>query len=380
MATIPQFAPPGNLDDFDAIPHQREAWDEFLSQTFQGNVKGVEKYTGAGKSQFYNPRVTDTTEPSAVKEIRWKGFPLLVAQRHPGNKVAAWREADQLTPPGNVGERPQDEYLEWFVTRNAQGKVTRVTFTCEGPEYWEALAHGYPLDYTGPRAAGGTGDKQKVLALYREHISPAVQLADLFDAQGRYDRLNKWNTSQGAMHLNQRNNTLGAEINIAAFATILRRKDGQVLTDADDLIRCARYGAAGRASDPRIGADVNALARDGYSVTLQNPVGLYIDSLETAGWVTPNNKPAAQFWKTVRGKGGLTVRAVYEVPASEGYVVGDIKIGGRPIEYGGQIADFVNIKLSGVACRKGGSSNAAHPCEGVGAIAAAVPAGTRVPW
>lgn len=38
----------------------------------------------------------------------------------------------------------QDEYCEWSVERNAQGKVTRVMFTCEGPEYWTCLAEKQP--------------------------------------------------------------------------------------------------------------------------------------------------------------------------------------------------------------------------------------------
>jgi hypothetical protein len=38
------------------------------------------------------------------------------------------------------------------------------------------------------------------------------------------------------------------------------------------------------------------------------------------------------------------------VPAGTGYLVGDIKIGDRPIEFGGQLAGFVSIKLMALAC------------------------------
>ena len=47
---------------------------------------------------------------------------------------------------------------------------------------------------------------------------------------------------------------------------------------------------------------------------------------------------------------------MYEVPAAKGFVVGDIKIGGRPIEFGAQIADFIRIKLTGLATRLGQSA------------------------
>jgi hypothetical protein len=363
-----RFDPPANIDDFDAILKQRDAWSEFLSNSFDEEVKGVESELGVGNSQFYNPTKIDTTAPQSEPDITWTGFPALIKRKHPGNKRAARQEADKPLPNG---ERPQDEYLEWFVTKQA-GKITKVTFTCEGPEYWEALAHGYPLSYTGPKTAGATGDKQKLLALYQKYVSPQVQMADLF-VNGSYNRLNKWNTKNGAMHLNQRNNTLGAEINIAAQATILRQQGGVTLTDPDKLIRCGRYGAPGRASDPTIGAAVNALARDGFFVTIQNPVGLYIDSLDTTGWKKPNGSPVDPgYWQILRGTTGKILRAVYQVPAAEGFTVGDIAIGGEKIEFGGQIAEKITMKLTGLAFSKGKFKNPAQACVGAGTQAAAL--------
>jgi hypothetical protein len=358
MAILSEFGVPANLSDF--TPPQRKAWSSFIAAAFQQNIREVERQLGAGaRSPFYDPTVEDTSLPSAEKVIRWKGFPLLIAAEFPGDRKKAWQAAEQLSPEG---ERPQDEYLEWFVERKG-GKVVRVTFTCEGPEYWEALAEGYPRSYDGPRDPEVIGDRDKLLALYRQFVHPEVQLADLF-TQGGYDPLNKWNSTHGAMHLNQRNNTLGAEINIAAQATILRQRGGNVLEDPDALIDCARYGAAGRASDPRIGAEVNALAREGFAITLQDPVGLYIDGLDTSGWTTPDGTPASQFWTILRGSPERIVRAVYEVPPTAGYTVGDIEIAGEPIAFGGQIAEQVTVKLTGVACRKGSRLNPPQPCVG----------------
>lgn len=362
-----RFDPPANIDDFDSIPKQRDAWSEFLSVTFDREIQAVEADLGVGKSQFYNPTNIDTTEPKIEPSITWTGFPALIKRKHPGNEQAAWQEADK---PLSNGERVQDEYLEWFVTKQA-GKIVRVTFTCEGPEYWEALAHGYPLSYAGSKTAGATGDKNKLLALYQKYVSPSVQMNDLF-LSGKYNRLNKWNTKNGAMHLNQRNNTLGAEINIAAQATILRQQGGVVLTDPDRLIRCGLYGAPGRASDPTIGAAVNSLAREGYAITLQNPVGLYIDSLDTSGWKKPNGSPVDPgYWQILRGSTGAILRAVYEVPASEGFAVGDILIGGEKIEFGGQIAENMTMKLTGLAFTKGKFKNSPQACVS-GAVSPAV--------
>lgn len=360
---LANFDPPANIKDFDSIPNQRQAWSDTLSFMFTRETKGVEQLTGAGHSQFYNPHITDTPSPSSTKAISWIGFPQLITNAHPGNHQAALKEADTLLSDADGPFRPQDEYCEWFVTRAAGGnKITRVDFTCEGPEYWFAMAHGYPDGIPATaKTANAHGEKNKVLTLYQQLVSPTVQMNDLFK-NGVYKPRNKWNTTNGAVHLTHPANTLEAEINIAAQSTVLRARQGQLLTDQDALICCAGYGVPGRASDPTIGGNVNALARQGDSITLANPVGLYIDSLNTTGWVTPDGTAASSFWTIVRGAPGSALRAVFQVPASKGYTVSDIKIGGVAIQFGGQIAEHILMKLTGVACRIGASHNTPKNC------------------
>ena len=60
--------------------------------------------------------------------------------------------------------------------------------------------------------------------------------------------------------------------------------DGREITDAQELIRCSRYGEPGRNSDPHIGEQVNALARQRADITLNNPVGLYLHDFNPVGW------------------------------------------------------------------------------------------------
>ena len=236
-----------------------------------------------------------------------------------------------------------------------------MTFTCEGPEYWTALAEGYPQGYEGPRTAGAEGDKQKLCDLYRQFISPDVQLEDLFVGNS-YNPYNRWNTTDGAMHLIQFANSLVAEIQLAADASVLRAKGGRLVTDNNQLIRCAKYGEPERFSDPAIGGGVNALARQGASITLLNPIGLYIVGVDDAGWTKPDGSPVDNYWQIQRGTADMTVRAVYEVPQSEGFTVGDIKIGGEKIDYGGQIAEHITMKLTGVACQFHQSHNTPGRC------------------
>ena len=217
-----------------------------------------------------------------------------------------------------------------------------MTFTSEGPEYWRFLA---------------SVDPDKVVQLYRQHIGPEVKADHIFQ-RGNYIPRNRWNnsTSNGAMHLIQRNNTLDAEIELAAAATIVRVIDGRTLDAEQELIRCGQYGQPERNSDPHIGAVVNELARAKHDITLANPVGLCIAGLSVAGWQTPDGSPASAYWKITRGTPDKALRAVYEVPAGKDFTVSDIKINGLNIEFGSQIADFITIKLTGLATRLGKSN------------------------
>ena len=124
------------------------------------------------RAQFFNPLTNPPADDAQLAVISWNAFPRQVKSSSLSDKQR-WRRADS-------DRNLQDEYCEWSVTRDpATRKITRVTFTCEGPEYWEVLASLNP---------------DKVLALYREFVSPAVKREDLF-ANGRYNPLNRFNNS-----------------------------------------------------------------------------------------------------------------------------------------------------------------------------------------
>ena len=277
------------------------------------------------------------------------GFPAVPTSACPGidwnSRPAAWQT---FGPPGPRGW--QDEYCEWSVTRDpASNKITSVMFTCENPDYWFTLWQVDPAT---------------VLKIYRESVSPKVQLLDLCltDANGTsvinpltgqpaYNPMNKWNAgpvtkpgaSGGAMHLTSPPNTLGAEVYLAAAATLLR----DVATyDPQDMICCSRYGQPFRNSDPHIGFSANQLARQGFTLSLADPVGLYIQEPDWGVYQTPDNTPASQFWSVTRGKSpDQILHAVFAVPPDKGYTVGDIMINGKPISWGGQIAQTFQIQL-----------------------------------
>lgn len=332
-----RFDPPGFLDDLTV--DQAEAWSDWISRQIDDAGAGrPDRYEfDAPRPRFFNALTTAPAADALSKDIAWTAFPRVV-QLDAATDEERWRTAD-------ASRDVQDEYCEWSVARRGDGKITRVMFTCEGPEYWEFL---------------GSVDMQKVVALYRQHVDSAVQPHDLVGVDGRYDSRNRWNNStvKGAMHLIQQNNTLSAEIELAGGASNTRAPRGTLLTDSQDLIRCGAYGQKERHSDPAIGADVNALARQDADITLANPVGIYFFGLSTAGWAAPGGSDPQTFWTITRGTAEKPLRAVYEVPAGQGFVVGDITINGRPIAYGAQIADFVTMKLTGIATRIGQSLHA----------------------
>ena len=102
--------------------------------------------------------------------------------------------------------------------------------------------------------------------------------------------------------------------------------------------------------DPRVAYDVHMLMRKGLFVTFREPIGIYIVGWDNSGITKPDGRPApAGWWKIRRGQKGMVLRLDYEVPKNLGFVVGDLKLGGHQIEYGGQLAEQITVGLAGIA-------------------------------
>jgi hypothetical protein len=350
---VERFSLPGNLTDFDGPLAQ--AWSDLISERLDKEAARLLQQNPGIQSQFYNPAKLDVS--GTATPISWPAFPNIVEIKFRDDPQRMFEEADRRDN--------QDEYLEWSVIKQ-NGKIKRIMFTCEGPEYWDFIAENNP---------------DLLVALYTKIVGQPVPKKDLLTPNGSYSHRNKWNM-QHAVHLVQINNTLKAEINIAAQATVLRRHDGHdPVTDPIELIDCSGFGARERNSDPHIGDIVNQKARAGCSVTLENPIALYIESLPkstTLQWRKPDGTLVGDYWKldSKRGDKDHIVRAVYEVPPGElangqPFVVGDIKIGGDPIEFGGQVARAaLHIKLTGIIGKEGVFHNSSFPCPGGGRFAA----------
>ncbi|MEI6950112.1 hypothetical protein V9K67_23195 [Paraflavisolibacter sp. H34] len=314
MPPLPRFDPPAHLQDVPAGSPFYDRWSAFISglmgRTRKGNGGGV----------FYNPTLTDLPV-HAEKPMTWMGFPreLLQNGAQSGDGSSAFITADA----DETQRMPQIEYFEWKADRSG-GKITKVTFVTETADYYQEL---------------WAVDREAVVRLYRELVSPEVMEKDLH-TKGVYNKFNKWNTTHGIVHYIHPANSFNAAIGLSRDAV----KSPAPYNDNYE----ARPALADRltSADPRISFDIHMLIRKGLSVSLKNPIGLYIAGWDNSGITHPDGSPAENYWRIVRGTPGMVLRLEYEVPASLGFVVGDLRIGGRPITYGGQLAELVTVSLT----------------------------------
>ncbi|MBI5257915.1 MAG: hypothetical protein HY855_15525 [Burkholderiales bacterium] len=353
-------------------------------------TKGIQWSAMPGRIGFYNgadwQSALSATQINQLADFGWQPGPAASnRQSFPDITTDPCSGQAEQLPYGPYGPRGwQDEYCEWSVLRDpSTGKILRIDFTCENPEYW----------YTLWRVAPDT-----VLALYRSTLgNDDIQAEDLWlkDASGQpvndpstgqpaYNPLNKWNAGPvrsaqagGAMHLTSTPNTLQTEIAGLAGAATLQR-DGHP-TDPEKLLCCAQFGQPYRNSDPHIGLLVNLVVGQNNRVTITDPPGLYIQMPDFSQYALPANAPAgataADYWTVRRGAlslndmygnplpGNFILHAVYEVPADLGFTVSDITIGGTPIDYAAQIAATFFMQINATPIPISGPL-ATLPCAG----------------
>ena len=415
-----RYLPPGRINDFARSPVADQ-----LAQTWHDRVRGqIDDYRALAR--FLDPLDADST---AVREqIPWTGFPrlfdsLIDVDGNPDPLVRARRldrahrsaeildryvlvlfqndgEFYRIPPDPNRGwlvypesnggpsfgegfafaERPQDEYLEWFVVRDPQtGRIVRIDFTAEAPEYWETLAEGAP-DLAAQLYSDMPGQQvpKEDLFFQTDLWCAVVARNDMglatvgferlgptsgdFQA-GQYNRLNRWNTEFGALHLTQRNNTLFAEINLAARATqrFAARPDLATAIDRFQLTACGDYGALNRNSDPTIGQAVNTLALAGFRVMVSNPIGLYIGDVDVTGFRDPHSSPVDRDRILTVHRGSFSdedslprvLRFSIHPPADADYGLESCSLDGHPLTTGGPVARQTTVVIHGIAMAAG---------------------------
>lgn len=401
-----RYLPPGRINDFersDDPDKLKDAWHLRI-------MDQIDRYRGLPR--FLDPLEADDT--AALDSFPWSGFPRIFdawldIENNPDQIDRGHRSAEiinrfvyvkfdgeffrvpadpangwVLVPEENgvatmskrftLAERPQDEYLEWFVVRDPiTNKIRRIDFTVEAPEYWETLAEG---------------DPDLVAKIYGEFLHATVPVEDLFFSgdtlcpelvkvgdifsvsgyvplfpndedfkAGQYNRWNAWNTDRGAVHLTQRANTLFAEINLAANATRRFPARPDLGTDIDRfaLTACGGFGELNRNSDPSIGMAVNTLALSGFRAMVSNPIGLYIGEVDVTGFRDPMGNPIDrdEILTVHRGsfvdEDGLprVLRFSVHPPENANFTLDECHFDGHPLTTGGPIARKTTVVIHG---------------------------------
>jgi hypothetical protein len=382
MAT---YDPPASIDDFSRRPAlaaaMRTAWDQtihdFIAATKDPNDPNL---TISG---LFFDQLADTSgvpDPAPVG-VPWNAFPQILTNWFATQPVAnqeklanEWAEKPITTStvfgryqkdvggnfiPIPVTYRRQDEYCEWFVERTGN-QIHRIYFTCEPPEYWEFLARQ---------------DISLVLELYRELLhNPNIQKDDICwpydvysrpDSQGNaqllyrkgdYNPHNDWNTTNGAVHLTHWANSLSAEVRLASDGSLgWPQPAGPV--DPPRLICCAGFGGVNRSSDPKIGSTVYSVARQGLSVALANPIGLYMQRFQLPGLRDPQGTAIPNALSFVRQSpsGQNILRTELAPPAGAGYSLDQCTLNGDPLLFGGQVTRLITMSLFAIAKRIAGA-------------------------
>ncbi|PMR69223.1 hypothetical protein [Halomonas heilongjiangensis] len=412
-----KYLPPGRIDDFarsSIANHLEEAWHERVKEQ-------IDQYRDLAR--FLDPLDADDT--AAREVIPWTGFPRIYdawlnidknpdlverarrmnrAHRSaeilngftyvkfgdrffqvPADPTNGWMLIPEIDGEPSfqdafsLVERPQDEYLEWFVVRDpVTNRITRIDFTAEAPEYWETLAEGDPdlaqelyselLGFNVPKE--DLFFQHDVLCPELVRVSGRLQIVGHvrltgYEA-GQYNRWNKWNTERGAVHLTQRNNTLFAEINLAARATqrFAIRPDLGANVDRFALTACGGYGALNRNSDPTIGQSVNTLALSGFQVMVSNPIGLYIGNIDVSGFRDPDGNAVERdeiltvHRGTFEDEDGLArvLRFSVHPPAGADYGLESCAIDRHPLSTGGPVARQTTVVIHGIATPASGDN------------------------
>ncbi len=386
-----QYRTPANIQDFAGNPDKQKLmnslWNNNLDGfTQQGMLNNNWNSTNTPPTtNYYNPIYNNPASNAA--NILWMAFPGRLEYNFPSaTPDQLYQMADTGVMPGQISNDPcdipagqnvayfpygprgwQDEYCEWAVTRNEAGKITRIDFTCENPEYWNTLWEV---------------DPNQVLSLYQSILDkPQITLQDLsvpgivnpITNQPVYNPLNKWNsgpvsssTQGGAIHLTSTPNTIQTEIGLATTSTVQRFNPPPPpattntmwqSSQYNDLICVGQFGQRFRNSDPNIGGTVNHFVTQGLVLTLADPPGLYIQMPDFSNYKTPDGTDASTFWTIKRGSktlkdqngvdlpGNFILHAVFEVPASKNYTVSDITISGEPIKWGSQVTYTFKMQI-----------------------------------
>lgn len=364
----------------DLGPAGREAWQNYILRLLNGDAQEEGAIKQATK---YNdgvaPALVLDGDPSLLPgtlPIDWKGFPVRVMQTLVKPKATLDPFIDWS--PGSVTHSRavcHEEYLEWRTLRRADGKVVRIEFTTETPDYWATLAHYEPrrLVELAARFSGETVDKVDIAELFGTSvdpfsITPGSPAGCAIETQYKLQNWSSKGRIKGAynngtkamMHMAIPQNTTSAAVYLAVFAAYAHGKQvgaGKVPLSGPEAIQATVQSAVNcRNSDPTIVGAAISTVFSGATIALMEAIGLYIlTSPNEIGLTFADGTPVPSTWfSRQRGTDNLSnpvgldlfQRLVIEAPPGSNQTVGDLlDADSDPITSGTQVARHINVAL-----------------------------------
>jgi len=357
---------PGLLNDLSGLGQSE--WENYIRDELTAAKQA------SNSSQLVFPSDADLLDDIMI--VDWKGLPVRIREcLQSANKTQRFLDWTQNGQPFGRIFGSHEEYLEWRVLRDSLGRIVRIEFTSETPEYWRILAKHHPMralrilsDFAGEKDPAKALDVYGVidpLSLSLEERESAF-VSMMFPASGNPNIRSPYNNGQRAIaFMTVGPNTLHAAINLAAFAAVpyVKMVGGeQVPLTGREAIRFTRQAAQDcRDSDPTIVGTVLKAAVQQRKISLFNPLGLYIADVDNNSILMPDGEtPIPKDWFTFqRGSkimnGGSTIslsqRLVFEVPEALGLTISDLidENTDKAIEFGAQIASRVTVALYALA-------------------------------
>ncbi len=308
-----------------------------------------------------------------VNLVDWPGYPVrakLAINRSDRelDPFLDWNRARQTVARATCHE----EYLEWRTVRQADGKIVRLEFTTETPDYWAKLARYEPRRVLelAARFAGEAVDKIDVRELFgvADPFSVDPNSADGEKLEAVYISQN-WarrgairgaynNGVRAMMHMSKPVNSTNAAVALAVYAAYPHGKrvgsSMVALSGPEAIAGTAQAAVNCRNSDPTIVGVTIKNVFSGSKVALMDAIGIYIVSFTTNSLLL-DDKPIPRDWISFqRGTFAnanpvgvdLFQRLVIEAPPGSSKVVGDLMdANGDRVVSGTQVARLINVGL-----------------------------------
>jgi hypothetical protein len=357
----------------------REGWIRYITSILEGTAQKAGVIQQATNVNGIPPALLLDGDPaleSGTLQVDWKGYPERVKQAI--NKLDA--KVDQFldwTRDGATIARAtcHEEYLEWRTVRRADGKIIRIEYTTETPDYWANLARFEPrkLVELAARFAGEAPNKVDIPMLFGTNIDPFI--VDPFTKEGEdleaAYREQNWsvrgkikgdynNGKKAMMHMAIHANSTNAAVALAVYAAYPHAKtvgSQTIALSGPEAIAATDQAAVNcRNSDPTIVGSAIQQAFRGAKIALMEAIGLYIltTPLEIGLHFSNGSKVPESWFSRQRGSDrfsnpvgiDLFQRLVIEPPPGSDLTISHLlDVDGKEVKSGAQIARQINVAL-----------------------------------